>query len=58
MATTGTGLVVYTGTALARATVWATLPDDERRRGATDAAHRHDAALLWDLTEARLIGLE
>ncbi len=55
MATTDTTeLVVYTGTALARATAWATLPDDERRRRATDAAHRHDAALLWDLTEARL----
>jgi len=49
-----TDLVAYTGTALARATVWATLPDDERRRRATDAAHRHDATLLWELTEARL----
>jgi len=54
MATTETGLVAYTGTALARATVWATLPDEERRRRATDAAHRHDATLLWELTEARL----
>jgi len=54
MATTETGLVVYTGTALARATAWATLPDEERRRRATDAAHRHDATLLWELTEARL----
>jgi len=55
MATTDTTtLVPYVGTALARATAWADLPEDERRRRATEAAMLHDAAVLWDLTEARL----
>ena len=52
--TTDTTMVVYTGTALARATAWAALPEDERRRRATEAALLHDAAVLWSLTEARL----
>jgi len=56
--TTGTStkrdIVAYTGTALAQATTWASLPDDVLRRRATEAAQLHDAAVLWDLTEARL----
>jgi len=54
MTATDTGLVVYAGTALARATAWATLSEDEKRRRATEAAQLHDADVLWSLTEARL----
>ncbi len=43
-----------TDTGVDRARSWATLPDDERRRRATAACQDHDAATLWDLTDAHL----
>lgn len=39
---------------LGQAADWATLPDDELKRRATVAAHTHDRAALWSLTEAYL----
>jgi len=39
---------------LGQAADWATLPDDEIKRRATVAAHTHDRAALWSLTEAYL----
>lgn len=51
---TTVAVVPYSGTGLARTEAWTALPDDEKRRRATTAAHLHDAAILWDLTEAHL----
>jgi integrase len=42
------------GSALQRASAWATLPDDERRRRAVAAAHAHDADTLCALADAWL----
>lgn len=38
-----------------RAVAWAQLSDGEQKRRATDAAQRHDAQALWELTESWLI---
>lgn len=51
-----TELVPYRGaTEIERATAWADLPDDERKRQATAAANTHDADALISLTESWLI---
>lgn len=42
------------GDALTRATNWADLPPDERRRRAVVAAAGHDAPALWQIAEAYL----
>jgi len=55
-----TALVPYIGVGVERATAWAQLPDDERKRRAMAAARDHDAGALWALTEdvLRLQGLK
>ncbi len=51
-----TELVPYRGaTEVERATAWADLPDDERKRQAVAAANRHDNDALISLTESWLI---
>ncbi len=47
-------LVPERGTGLAGARTWATILDDERRRRAVAACQDHDAAVLWELTDAWL----
>ncbi len=44
----------YSGTLTHRALSWVTLPPDERKRRAVQAARDRDAATLWNLTEANL----
>ena len=46
-----TALVPYRGDGNDRSTAWATLPQDERRRRAMEAAQLHDTEALWALTE-------
>ncbi len=53
-ATAATELTPYVGTSMARTRTWATLPADERRRRAMEAAQTHDPAALWEVTEAHL----
>jgi len=49
-AITGTALTLFTGgDPLERATQWAGLAPDVRRRRAVKAAHEQDAAILWEL---------
>jgi integrase/recombinase XerC len=51
-----TAIVPYRAhTALERSDAWYRLPADERRRLAVAAAQQHDAATLWQLTEAFIV---
>jgi integrase len=53
-ATAATAMTPYVGTSMAKTRTWATLPADELRRRAMDAAQAHDTTALWELTEAHL----
>ena len=44
----------YSGTITHRALSWVTLPPDERKRRAVQAARDRDDTTLWNLTEANL----
>jgi len=47
-------LVRHDGPGMGRARAWATMPDGERRRLATAAAHGHDTAALQEIADAWL----
>src|SRR5262249_2701935 len=49
-----TALIPYLGHGEEGATAWLHLAPSDRRRTAMGAAHEHDAATLWSLTEAWL----
>jgi len=49
-----TELVLYEGHGHEKVRFWNSLPDDERRRRALEAARDHDEEALWDMLEAYL----